>query len=709
MKKTLLPLFVLLLVSFGNSELLVEELFDYTTGNLAGKNGGRGWDSAWYVDNTGSSEQARVVAGNLTYSGISNGNPSNAGKMLCNQEGDGTDDHDWHRLMAGLDNDGRTYWMGFTIASNVSKGNSILYLKKLTTNVAGTTNAILMQWDGGLDDSAVVTCGSDTLYEGDVAYTPHDIMFKIETSGDSATPVILTAYCDVNANTDPAGWSPICIDSTLYIPASILGLYWSAETAASSSGADSLYLDNLRVGTSSYEAGGTSPYKEWVATDSAINKNFDNANNWMPTGIPAFTDSVRLGQYTLANPTGVASVNFGRMILVNNFALSYGGQISVGGHASNQPFVWNAGTSVTMTGTLKWTTQSQNYSSSFTVPNLYNNQNWAVERNGATGKHNITYQRMNLAGSFVEFSYWANDTTTFTDSVNCTTFNIGSYNGSPNTFNVFFGDEIFNISSSWFDGTTNYNDDGCRLNLQTSDVTIGGSFIPPSNQTIVPGTSMIRFTGTTVANMIDGGRQLYDMRVNKTTSAGTWAWHDTTDTTICNDFNSIDGQIKIWKNLRCRDFLNSNQDSVWLKGNRYIARDLTFATGNKIKATYGKWVMAGGTLTLAAQTIDSVRIDGNTTINGGGVIKALSFGVQGKKLTLESGKKVTLQEVSDNDFNGGVGALDSIVSSTPGTACTLHVPNSAWMKNVYWKDVKVTGDTIHCPRDSGCLSGGGNF
>ena len=247
-----------------------------------------------------------------------------------------------------------------------------------------------------------------------------------------------------------------------------------------------------------------------------------------------------------------------------------------------------------------------------------------------------------------------------------------------------------------------------KYDFGSSQWTVSSNWAFVDGDTIDMGTSKLTFDGASQTLMKDFGYLFYDIEVNKTTAPGTWAYVDTADSSRMNDLTLTNGQAWFGKNLYVRDLLNNNPDTVKFEADRFVSRDLTFASGNKILATAGAWIMAGGILTLADQSIDSVIINGNTTINGGGTIQNLSFGTQGKKLTLEAGKKFTLTELTASDFNGANGSPDSIVSSSPGTACTLSLPNSITLKYMYFRDI-VTDSTINCPWDSGCRSGGGNY
>ena len=237
--------------------LLVEELFDYAAGNLDGLSGGTGFTGAWSTDASGS-EQPAIVTTNLSYSGMSNGSPTHAARMKAWNEGDGASkDHYFTREFNGVPNtvNGAVYWFAWTQASNLAKGGTTFVFNKLTSDIAGANPQVVLGWTSGLVDAKVQSNGQ-LLYTGSASYVAHNIVMKITMSGVAANPVRVDLYCDVDMTTDPSGWTPKMTSTSWYVPAPITSFTWDTFTHASSGSDDLYYMDNFRIATTSYEAGG---------------------------------------------------------------------------------------------------------------------------------------------------------------------------------------------------------------------------------------------------------------------------------------------------------------------------------------------------------------------------------------------------------------------------------------------------------------------
>ena len=237
--------------------LIVEELFDYTAQKLRLLNGGTGFSSAWDCSADGTGNPA-VVANNLTVSGVSDGSPSNASKLYARNAGYGSSTRTtFTRSHTGIPNtvNGAVYWFAMNIASNTSKGASIFYFDKLTSDIAGANPQVLLMWTSANAD-AKVACNGTTLYTGSTSYVGHNVVIKITMSGVAANAVRVDVYCDVDMTTDPAGWTPLVTSTSWYVPSDITSLNFDCETNATTGGNDQLYMDNIRWATTSYEAGG---------------------------------------------------------------------------------------------------------------------------------------------------------------------------------------------------------------------------------------------------------------------------------------------------------------------------------------------------------------------------------------------------------------------------------------------------------------------
>jgi Secretion system C-terminal sorting domain len=128
MKKNYKNLFVFLLISSSlsilNAQLIISEPFDYPAGNVAGKNGGIGFSTAWSSTGTdaatsiGVDDAATITAGSIGASG-----KGNKGKF-CTQVGKSTR---WDRKFTSptLDGaDGQVYWISFWYNNTLSEAES---------------------------------------------------------------------------------------------------------------------------------------------------------------------------------------------------------------------------------------------------------------------------------------------------------------------------------------------------------------------------------------------------------------------------------------------------------------------------------------------------------------------------------------------------------------------------------------------------------
>ena len=238
--------------------LLVQELFDYTAQKLDALNGGTGFTAAWSAENTGASGWPAIQASNLTYAGIANGSPTNNSKLYSRNAGYGSSNPStFSRAFNGIPNtvNGAIYWVGFSIASNTAKANSGFWLDKLTSDIAGNNPQDLLLWTSTNTD-AKVNCNGSLLYTGSSSYVAHSIAIKITMSGAAGTPVRVDIFSDVDFSTDPSGWTPKVTSTSWYVPADITSLNFDCRTNATTGGDNQLYMDNIRIATTSYEAGG---------------------------------------------------------------------------------------------------------------------------------------------------------------------------------------------------------------------------------------------------------------------------------------------------------------------------------------------------------------------------------------------------------------------------------------------------------------------
>jgi Secretion system C-terminal sorting domain len=129
MKKIYKNLLACLLISSSlsvlNAQLIISEPFDYPVGNVAGKNGGTGFSTAWSSTGTdaataiGVDDAATITAGSIGTSG-----KGNKGKF-CTQVGKSTR---WDRKFTSptLDGaDGQVYWISFWYNNTLSEAESV--------------------------------------------------------------------------------------------------------------------------------------------------------------------------------------------------------------------------------------------------------------------------------------------------------------------------------------------------------------------------------------------------------------------------------------------------------------------------------------------------------------------------------------------------------------------------------------------------------
>jgi len=225
-------------------------------------------------------------------------------------------------------------------------------------------------------------------------------------------------------------------------------------------------------------------------------------------------------------------------------------------------------------------------------------------------------------------------------------------------------------------------------------------------------TSDLTMDGTTPGT-ISVGDHFYRLTVNKTDNGVTVNGELDLDTLILTDGT--------WNQTNATDTVTvqavhiNTTDSVHFLAPMVVTKEITIASGAKIGwEGVGKIIMNGASASLSLNTnatCPPVLIKDVTTINDGGTINRLSFGTQGKKVLFESAKKFTFTNLDSADWSGATPILDSMVSFTSGEACTLDVPDGMnQVTSMYFKDCATPAtDTINCPWDEGCRSGGGNF
>jgi hypothetical protein len=78
----------------------------------------------------------------------------------------------------------------------------------------------------------------------------------------------------------------------------------------------------------------------------------------------------------------------------------------------------------------------------------------------------------------------------------------------------------------------------------------------------------------------------------------------------------------------------------------------------------------------------------------------------GDTLTMQAAKKITLTALSETDLSGAAGALNYLLSGTPGTQDTLAIPANTTIQYLYAKDQVVQSPYVITV--SGGTNGGNN-
>ena len=238
--------------------LLVSELFDYTTGNLVGKNGGGGsigWLGAW-TGSSGSICNPQVNSGDQTFLGLNVGPASNTNKGKFWNKGDNSNAAFAHRSMGDIINDGSTYWIAYTVSIYGSKAQMYWQLDGFSTEPAGITAVNIMSTGMNAIPTQVLFQNGVLLFTGDINYTTHLIIIKIVSSGSSSVAVATTVYVDPNLSQDVSLWTPKTSSNTYYMKTPIDGWGYPNTTAATSSNDGYMLMDNFRIATSLSEAVG---------------------------------------------------------------------------------------------------------------------------------------------------------------------------------------------------------------------------------------------------------------------------------------------------------------------------------------------------------------------------------------------------------------------------------------------------------------------
>ena len=260
--------------------LLVEEIFDYAAAYLNGQNDGIGWNGAWSCNQSGATPYASTEIGNQAphldpslpqagpsqyYTNLNAGNGANNNEAYFLFKAVGTSTPSYgNRTFNAISNDGKTYWVAFTLAVSTAKYAITWQLTGLTTDAAGTTQATVLNLSASTTRTQVSANGTNlwlpSAVEGSDPYTApyaiHLIVIKIAMSGVAANPVTVTWYLDPDLSKDSTAWTSATSNNTWYVKTSITNWGYPATGTATSSSDSRGYMDNFRIATTWQEAVG---------------------------------------------------------------------------------------------------------------------------------------------------------------------------------------------------------------------------------------------------------------------------------------------------------------------------------------------------------------------------------------------------------------------------------------------------------------------
>jgi hypothetical protein len=219
-------------------------------------------------------------------------------------------------------------------------------------------------------------------------------------------------------------------------------------------------------------------------------------------------------------------------------------------------------------------------------------------------------------------------------------------------------------------------------------ITNGRTWLWGAND-VIQGNFTVRHVGFTVDDSVRSNLKHFRKWINaRTTTTKTTGL---LDTMYC-DSSFIDSAGKFVQNgfpIYTRDCEIYPADSFRMSGKIEVSRNLILgASSNIIRTAGGHFVTSAGsthTITTNGKRIDSLLINGTTTINGGNTL--LPMLDPGVKTTFQTGQTFTF--LAGYDIDGTAGNLDSIVGGT------INIPANDSVSYAYFKDVTLaTGDTI---------------
>lgn len=286
-------------------------------------------------------------------------------------------------------------------------------------------------------------------------------------------------------------------------------------------------------------------------------------------------------------------------------------------------------------------------------------------------------------------------------SLSCNEFRYGSNNaGGVFTFTQNSGTII---CQKWYGdayalGTSTFNS-GTGTNICTGDWSFSAA------HSINMGTSLSILSGSGAQTITSNTKLFYDLTINNSSS-------DIATCPILADSLPCTGDVTLTDGpfnaatyaIKCVDFTHTTADStrynrLWLSG------DYTRAAGATKNDTAGQHLrfLAGTshTAALAGKTYAQITLNGPTALNGGATIRALSYGVDGVKGTIESGTTITVTTIA---IGGTALAPDTLRSVTPTSRATYTGPSDT-LTYTYVRDIAHTNTRY---LDSTANTGGNN-
>lgn len=288
-------------------------------------------------------------------------------------------------------------------------------------------------------------------------------------------------------------------------------------------------------------------------------------------------------------------------------------------------------------------------------------------------------------------------------TLTCGIFRIGKSAGTG--FLVAnLGSSTINCSS--IDMTT-ANVAPCTLNIQTATINCSGNASFGTNQTVNPGSSILRATGTGTWTM--NGKRFWDWR-----NVGSGSTKVTLgDSLQCAYFTDSSG--KFTQNSKTiyvdSNYTNVSPDSANMSANIVIGKNYYRGTPTLVVRSAGMIILDTSkswshNFTASGNQIGPVVV-WKVAFQDSAKIQHLWLPKDSSILSIASNAGIAIDSVS-SDWSGSTGKLNYFRSSTSALQARLTIPKDTAYVYQYWKDICVRGGTITCPWDSGCRSGGGN-